>query len=205
MIKKQREIYMELISNDTMKSKSIEAINSCRYVSTMCYLKVEILLQLQEKTKACEWLRVALLLLNNAQLHMKFLNYFGKLVGNPPDISCRSVSTHKLPSFLAVNNSLIRYALMLAEESPSERKQIFILLYVALTRNIKCPSHYLGKAMKMYPQVLTREAVMPFITFFVKTSEESSQQEMKQMLLFKNSLIIMDHFKMHLHKSQRKE
>ena len=59
--------------------------------------------------------------------------------------------------------------------------------------------------MKMYPRVLTREAVMPFITFFVKTSEESSQQEMKQMLLFKNSLIIMDHFKMHLHKNQRKE
>ena len=131
MIKEQREIYMELISNDTMKSKSIEAISSCRYVSTMCYLKAEILLQLQEKTTACEWLRVALLLLNNAQLHMKFLNYFGKLVGNPPDISCRSVSTHKLPSFLAVNNSLIRYALMLAEESPSERKQIFILLYIA--------------------------------------------------------------------------
>ena len=74
------------------------------------------------------------------------------------------------------------------------RKGLFSLLYVSLTGNAKCPSYYLGEAIRIYPKFLTRDIVMPFITFFVKTSEDSSQHEVKQMLMLKNSLIIMNHF-----------
>ena len=75
-----------------------------------------------------------------------------------------------------------------------ERKRLYLKLYNALTGNERYPSYYLGEAMRRYPKNLNSVTVIAFINFFVKTSGESSLNEVKQMLSLKNSMTIIKHF-----------
>jgi len=178
-----------LASNPNMLNQSVEITDLLYRVSALCYIKNQILESLD-----CEndykWREMTLFLLHNIQSHLKLLNCFVNLAENSCDI------THK-QSFLDITCELIWHTL---EHSYSmihyhkERKRLYLKLYNALTGNERYPSYYLGEAMRRYPKNLNSVTVIAFINFFVKTSGESSQNEVKQMLSLKNSMTIVKHF-----------
>ena len=72
------------------------------------------------------------------------------------------------------------------------RKNLFALLYVSLNGNAKYASKIISGTIKKYPNYIIFREVMPFLTYFVKTSRD--YEEVKPMLQLKNSLKIIKHF-----------
>ena len=108
-----------------------------------------------------------------------------------------STSFHKQDGF-DLNYEVICYTLKVVENNLSERKKLYSQLYFTLLDfaryhdNVRPVSWHLKQAVKRRNIHISIE--MPFIQYLLKTMGKSSKRETENMLAFKNSLAIVNHF-----------
>ena len=181
----------------------------CNYftvVAHLCQFKSQTLYGLGDKSNGSLWASLATSICVNLQESTKYFDYSPSAPPLHLQINWQNLFTTKL-----VNTSLI-----IAELDPSQRRQLFNQAMCYLLYESNHASFYIARLVK--DEFLNFEALIPFIEHFIKRCTKdvlakvkkrlehvkykkeidpnfSLENQRKQMVTYKNSLLIMKHFK----------
>ena len=196
---------------DTFK-ELIRNLQMYHYVGKICWMKFVIHRHFDSNQNCKKWGQIHLDMLINILLHMNILEKSPDAkVGFDYLVTTNSASNVVLP-YKHYQLELINSTLALASVDPINqhgRKQMYLHLYGSLLASKGCLRDIMVDLIRKYP-INVMEEVMPFIHFYLKWSTEqvlefagatggylgNDYRERKmQMIMLKNSLMIMDHFK----------
>ena len=192
-----KDHYIEYRFNEARNKESNKVTDLCFVVSQLICKKSELLNVVYNK-HGQKWYELYLDILCNISMHLKtlytsYLVISSELHENPTTYCKIDISNHK-PNFFDITYELIAGGLKFAEKNLSVRRKWLLRLSGSiLGYQAVGPTYFVTKAMKKYEIPIPH--VMPFIGMFIKGRNNLQEEDYKDMLLLKNSLIIMNHFK----------
>jgi len=160
----------------------------------LCELKGIIFANLGDMVLSDNWIHVGTQLFREYQITLNEMitrNEKGKTPEYNPEIieELENVCCKMAETFIRLSS----------KSDLQRRMELFVELMISLQNMPKSLAYYLGRAKKKYS--IDQEDVRPFVDFFIEYCQSSSdkqitfeEKDLKAMVLYKNSLGIMNHF-----------
>ena len=178
------------------------------YAGKICWMKFLIYRRCDSKQNCENWGLLHMNMLPTILYHMNIIVNHQDSYDNFEDLKEEGFMPLPYEHYIL---ELINCSLRLANDDPldlHDRELIFGHLCQTLLTSRGNPGNYIAETIRKYP-INVMEEVMPFIQFFIKCSPEDFifssfrandqaahyQEQKRQMISLKNSLIIMNHFK----------
>ena len=181
-------------------------LQTYHYAGKICWMKFLIYRHFDSMPNCEKWGQIYR---NMIPVFLMHLNFLVKAPGQNEIFEKLQKTSKVILPYKHYILELINCSLRLANNNPvnqHERKQIFSHLCQTLITSdfwTGSPRNYISEALRKYPINVMQE-LMPFIQFFIKYNTEELvtdsqnakyQEQKEQMIVLKNSLIIMNHFK----------
>ena len=192
--------YPKVLPNGEKEVESVNVTDLCYKVSQLIYKKSQ-LLEIVYKRYGKNWFELYLFVLFNIKNHLQMIYL---LTLNCVKDHNNSIPYHHKQDFFDINCELIAFTLKFVDDNPSQRGKFFLKLYLSMRAcdNLEQGiTNLLKNSVKKHDIPIAH--FMPFIIHCLKIFGDKAPEEKQKMLLFKNSMMIIEHFDKNLSKSKK--